>query len=83
MIQYGVSEEKAIVELYKEVEEAWKDLNKDMFRPTKFPRPLPILTLNLTRVLEVFYRLGDDEYTVVNQNAQDKIKAVLVDPIAL
>lgn len=83
MIQYGVSEETALVELYKEAEEAWKNLNKDMFRPTKFPRPLQILIVNLTRVLEVFYRLGNDEYTVVNQNAQDKIKAVLIHPITL
>lgn len=83
MAQYGVSEEKATVELYKEVEEAWKNLNKDMFRPTKFSRPLQILVINLTRVLEVFYRLGDDEYSVVNQNAQDKIKAILIDPVPL
>jgi len=83
MTQYEVSEEKATEEVYKKVEEAWKDLNEGMLRPTKFPRPLLILILNLTRVVEVFYRLGDDEYTIVNQNACDKIRAVLIHPLML
>ncbi|XP_074318954.1 (-)-drimenol synthase-like [Silene latifolia] len=81
MSQYGVSEEEAEEKLRDLVEEAWKDLNQEMFRPTKLPRPLMTRILNLSRVIEVFYRLGDDDYTVVSENMKEKIHAVLIDPV--
>lgn len=81
MKQYGVSEEKAVKELHMEVEGAWKDLNKEMLRPTKLPRPLMIRILNLSRVIEVFYSLGEDDYSIVSKNMQDKIQDVLLDHV--
>uniref|UniRef100_A0A803MH01 Uncharacterized protein n=1 Tax=Chenopodium quinoa TaxID=63459 RepID=A0A803MH01_CHEQI len=58
MKQFRVTEEIALEELHNVVEDAWKDLNEEMFRPTTFPRPLMNRILNLSRVIEVFYRLG-------------------------
>ncbi|KAH9626785.1 hypothetical protein KSS87_001944 [Heliosperma pusillum] len=81
MSQYGVSEEEAEVKLRGLVEEAWKDLNQEMLRPTKLPRPLMMRILSLSRVIEVFYRLGEDDYTVVSDNMKEKIHAVLIDPV--
>ncbi|KAH9626779.1 hypothetical protein KSS87_001938 [Heliosperma pusillum] len=81
MSQYGVSEEEAEEKLRELVEEAWKDLNMEMLRPTKFPRPLMMRILNLSRVIEVFYRLGEDDYSVVSENMKEKIHAVLIDPV--
>lgn len=81
MVQNDVSEEIAIEQLHKKVEEAWMDLNEEFFRPTTFPRPLLTIILNLARVIEFYYGLGDDGYSVVNQNTRDKIQRVLIDPI--
>ncbi|XP_056683474.1 (-)-drimenol synthase isoform X2 [Spinacia oleracea] len=83
MKQFGVTEEIALKELHNIVEDAWKDLNKEMLRPTTFPRPLMTRILNLSRVIEVFYRLGEDDYSIVSQNMQQKVQLVLIDPIVL
>ncbi|XP_057539368.1 (-)-germacrene D synthase-like isoform X1 [Amaranthus tricolor] len=79
--QYGVNEEEAIKELQIIVEKAWMDLNEEMLRPTTFPMPLMTRILNLSRVIEVFYRLGEDDYSFVSKSMQDKIRLVLIDPI--
>lgn len=81
MKQYGVTEQEAVKELRNIVEEAWKDLNEEMLRPTTFPRPLMTRILNLSRVIEVFYRHGEDDYSIVSQNMQEKVKLVLIDPV--
>ncbi|XP_010694277.2 (-)-drimenol synthase [Beta vulgaris subsp. vulgaris] len=81
MKQYGVGEEEAVKELHNIVEEAWKDLNEEMLRPTTFPRPLMTRILNLSRVIEVFYRLGEDDYSIVSQNMQQKVELVLIHPV--
>ncbi|XP_074321458.1 (-)-drimenol synthase-like [Silene latifolia] len=81
MSQYGVSEEEAEEKLRELVEDAWKDLNQEMLRPTKLPRPMMMRILNLSRVIEVFYRLGEDDYSVVSENMKEKIHAVLIDPV--
>lgn len=83
MKQFGVTEEIALKELHNIVEDAWKDLNKEMLRPTTFPRPLMTRILNLSRVIEVFYRLGEDDYSIVSQNMQQKVQLVLIDPVVV
>ncbi|KAK9689061.1 hypothetical protein RND81_09G032500 [Saponaria officinalis] len=83
MLQYDVSEEEAEEKLRELVEEAWKDLNQEMLRPTKLERPLMMRILNLSRIIEVFYRLGEDDYSVVSQNMKDKIQLVLIDPVTV
>ena len=76
-----MNEEEAIKELQIIVEKAWMDLNEEMLRPTTFPMPLMTRILNLSRVIEVFYRLGEDDYSFVSKSMQDKIRLVLIDPI--
>ncbi|XP_010546417.1 PREDICTED: alpha-humulene/(-)-(E)-beta-caryophyllene synthase-like [Tarenaya hassleriana] len=62
MKQYGVSKEKATEEIERIISETWKDLNQELMRPYSMPRPILIRILNLTRVIEVFYKY-QDSYT--------------------
>ncbi|KAJ8436198.1 hypothetical protein Cgig2_006885 [Carnegiea gigantea] len=55
----GVSEEEACRELYKQVEDAWKDLNAAFFYPESPPMPLLLRILNYARVMELLYRAED------------------------
>ncbi|XP_021754889.1 probable sesquiterpene synthase [Chenopodium quinoa] len=81
MKQFRVTEEIALEELHNVVEDAWKDLNEEMLRPTTLPRPLMNRILDLSRVIEVFYRLGEDDYSIVSKNMQEKVQLVLIDPV--
>uniref|UniRef100_A0A7C9DYN4 (+)-delta-cadinene synthase n=1 Tax=Opuntia streptacantha TaxID=393608 RepID=A0A7C9DYN4_OPUST len=83
MAQYDASEEKAIEELYKKVEEAWKELNEEMLKSRNLPRQLLTVILNLTRLAAVIYRFDVDEFTVSNQAMRSKIQALFIDPIPL
>ncbi|PRQ55594.1 putative (E,E)-germacrene B synthase [Rosa chinensis] len=50
MKQYGVTEEEAEVELTKQVNDSWQDINEEWLDATSIPRPLLLLILNFARV---------------------------------
>ncbi|KAL3508572.1 hypothetical protein ACH5RR_027973 [Cinchona calisaya] len=81
--QYGASEQEAVDELQKQVVNAWKDTNKECLNPTSLV-PMPILerVLNLSRVIHLLYKDGD-EYTNSKTNLKDLIISVLVDPVKI
>ncbi|KAK9155486.1 hypothetical protein Sjap_002966 [Stephania japonica] len=59
MNQYGLPEEEVEAELNKQVEEAWKELNKGLLRPTAFPMPILMRVVNLSRMIYVLYKHED------------------------
>ncbi|KFK27691.1 hypothetical protein AALP_AA8G415900 [Arabis alpina] len=59
MEQYGVSKEKAVEEIESIVLDAWKDMNQELMKPHSCPFPLLMRILNLSRVIDVFYRYQD------------------------
>lgn len=59
MQQFGVSKERAVEVMGNIVSDAWKDLNQELMRPHVFPFPLLMRVLNLSRVIDVFYRYQD------------------------
>nr|QLC36837.1 terpene synthase 25 [Cannabis sativa] len=81
MKQYGVSEEEAVEELNKRVVNYWKEINEDFIRPTAVPLPILIRVLNFTKVAELIYKEGDDQYTHVGKVLKKSIAALLIDPI--
>ncbi|MBA0716544.1 hypothetical protein Golax_015365 [Gossypium laxum] len=86
MREYGVSEQEACIELKKQVENAWKDINHElMFSETSKVVPMPVLmrSLNLTRVIDFLYKDGEDQYTHVGKNCKDGITSLLINPISL
>ncbi|XP_039022280.1 (+)-delta-cadinene synthase isozyme XC14-like [Hibiscus syriacus] len=85
MREHGVSEEKACIELKKQVDNAWKDINYEMiFSETSKVVPVSVLTrvLNLTRATEFMYLAGDG-YTHVGKSTKDGITSLLIDPISV
>ncbi|KAF5936520.1 hypothetical protein HYC85_027649 [Camellia sinensis] len=59
MKQHGVSKQEAIVELYKMIENAWRDINEEMLKPTAISMKLLIRVLNLSRISDVVYKYVD------------------------
>ncbi|XP_077242171.1 beta-cubebene synthase-like [Tasmannia lanceolata] len=80
MIQYGVSHEEACEKLTEMAAIAWKDVNQACLRPTVFPMPILLPSINLARVAEVIYLRGDG-YTHAGGETKKHITAMLVEPI--
>ncbi|KAL0729015.1 hypothetical protein Bca4012_025108 [Brassica carinata] len=59
MKQFGVSKERAEEEIFNIVSNAWKDLNQELMRPHSVSFSLLMPILNLSRVIDVFYRYQD------------------------
>ena len=80
---HGVSkEEHAYQELLKQVENAWKDINKAMLQPYAIPKPLMTRVLNLARAANEIYE-REDGYTIVSPTMKEKVAAVLFKPIPI
>ncbi|KAK7312994.1 hypothetical protein VNO77_37306 [Canavalia gladiata] len=77
MKQHGVTKQEAIDELYKQVTSAWKDINKEYLNPTKVPRTLVTIILNLSRVMDVLYK-DEDGYTHSDGSTKNDITALLL-----
>ncbi|XP_074313406.1 (-)-drimenol synthase-like [Silene latifolia] len=78
-----VTENEANEMLTKEVEDAWKVINKAMLRPYVIPKPLLTRILNSARSAHVIYHGTADGFTNVNQILKDKIDSVFARPIPL
>ena len=68
--------------IHLQVANAWKDINEECIRPTVVPMPLLMCCLNLTGVLDVIYKEGDN-YTHVGKEMKDNVALVLIDPIPI
>ncbi|KAL4353892.1 hypothetical protein GQ457_06G022470 [Hibiscus cannabinus] len=82
MNQYGTSMQVAYEELFKQVNDAWKDINEGFLKPTAAPTSALYLILNLARVMDVLYK-GEDAYTRAGNSAETSITALLIDPIPI
>ncbi|EOY12644.1 Delta-cadinene synthase isozyme A [Theobroma cacao] len=82
MKQYEVPEQEAYKEFDKQIKNAWKDINEEFFMPTVVPEQALDRILNLTRVLDLFYK-DEDAYTNVGEAAKTSITSLLIDPIPI
>ncbi|KAK4760028.1 hypothetical protein SAY87_023159 [Trapa incisa] len=81
MKEHRVTEQAALEELWKKVDNAWKDLNNECFKPRLMTDPALTRILNITRSLSLFYKDNKDCYTHSNLKLKQKVTALLVDPI--
>nr|A0A140KFG9.1 RecName: Full=Hedycaryol synthase; AltName: Full=(2E,6E)-hedycaryol synthase; AltName: Full=Terpene synthase 1; Short=CbTps1 [Camellia brevistyla]BAU68096.1 hedycaryol synthase [Camellia brevistyla] len=81
MKQHGVSKQEAIVELYKMIENAWRDINEEMLKPTAISMKLLIHVLNLSRISDVVYKYVDG-YTHP-EIIKDHVISLFEDPIPM
>lgn len=83
MKQHGVSEEEVRKLFSRQIEDAWKDMNQELLRPSnQVPMPLLIRVLNLARVMDLLYK-EEDAYTHVGKVIRDGITSLLIDPLLL
>ncbi|XVF79347.1 hypothetical protein PTKIN_Ptkin14bG0214400 [Pterospermum kingtungense] len=82
MKQHNLSEEAALKDFEKMLEDAWKDMNEELCsRPTAVPRDFLLVLVNLSRVTYLFYKRGDG-YTHP-EYVKDDIRALFVDPLPI
>ncbi|MBA0845113.1 hypothetical protein Goarm_023230 [Gossypium armourianum] len=84
MKQRGVSMQEAYNEFYKQINNAWKDINEECLKPTAATaRSALNRILNLARVMDLFHK-GEDAYTHVGDAAKTSINiALLIDSIPI
>ena len=83
MNQYGVTEEEAKIELTKQKDDAWKDINQewlDLHSSNSIPKPLLQIILNLARSGEVLYK-NEDLYTNAEAGLKGFIVSLLIEPV--
>ncbi|KAH0773887.1 hypothetical protein KY290_011024 [Solanum tuberosum] len=81
MNEYGVTKEKARMEIRKLIANYWKDLNEDYLKHIiVISRVLLMVMLNLTRTAEFVYK-DEDAYSFSNNNLKDVISMLLIHPI--
>lgn len=81
MKQYNVSKEEACSALNIVVEDAWKDLAEEIFRPTT---PIPMSWLmrirNFCRVCNYVFKY-ENAFTMLNQKMKDALTLLFVEPV--
>nr|QYL01197.1 terpene synthase 7 [Stevia rebaudiana] len=78
----GASKEEACVFFAKQVEDAWKVINRASLRPTDIPFSLLSPIINITSVIHVFYG-GNDNYGHAGEEMIGYIKSLLVHPMVV
>ncbi|KAE8674440.1 Detected protein of unknown function [Hibiscus syriacus] len=80
--QYGASAQVAYDEFYKQINNAWKDINEEFLKPTAVSKSALDRVLNLARVIDLLYK-DEDAYTHVGESAKTSITMLLIDPITV
>ncbi|KAJ9567134.1 hypothetical protein OSB04_003100 [Centaurea solstitialis] len=76
---FGVSENVAVDELMKMIENAWKDLNEECLQLREFSMDVLAPILNLARMIDVAYK-HNDGFTFPEKTLKKYITLLLVDP---
>nr|ACN67535.1 beta-caryophyllene synthase [Mikania micrantha] len=80
--QYDVSEEHAINLVREEIEDVWKDINKDSLTAKDVPRPLILVVVNYARTLYYLYKYNDNFFEV-EEDIKEDIKSLLIHPMSI
>ncbi|KAD7478283.1 hypothetical protein R6Q59_007726 [Mikania micrantha] len=78
----ATEEEKVYGLLNKEVEDAWKDLNKESLICKDVPMRLKMNVINLTRIIDTLYKY-EDTFTRVGKELIDNIKSCFIHPMSV
>ncbi|KAL8200818.1 hypothetical protein R6Q57_012157 [Mikania cordata] len=78
----GASEKEACEYILKQVEDAWKVINQESLRPTEIPFPLLMPAINLARMADVLYDVGDG-FTHAGKEIINHIKSLFLYPAVI
>ncbi|TMW80131.1 hypothetical protein EJD97_023698 [Solanum chilense] len=82
MKEYGASKQETYVKFQNEVTNAWKDINKEFFRPTEVPMFVLERVLNFTRVIDTLYK-EEDGYTNARGKLKSMINSILIESVKI
>ncbi|KAM5574896.1 (-)-germacrene D synthase-like [Rosa sericea] len=85
MKEHCATEEEATIELTKQANNAWKDINEGWLYSAgaaNVPRPLLLRIINLARVVEVIYK-HEDGFTFAGTITKDIITSLVVEPVPI
>ncbi|PIA38095.1 hypothetical protein AQUCO_02800026v1 [Aquilegia coerulea] len=71
----GLSESEAIEKIQKRIISLWKDMGQECLRPNPVPMRVLQIVLNLQRIMEMYYGVKDDGYSVSTANIGKGIDA--------
>ncbi|GAA0170262.1 hypothetical protein Leryth_021771 [Lithospermum erythrorhizon] len=80
MNQYGVTQERAVSHLRNQITCAWKDINEDFLCQINVPRPLLMVILNFSRMINLLYH--DEDSFSNSKKLKGLVASLLVDPVA-
>ncbi|KAI7743350.1 hypothetical protein M8C21_003231 [Ambrosia artemisiifolia] len=80
--QYHYTDEHVYDLMRKQVEDAWKDINLESITRKDVPMPLIMVGVNLTRLVEILYKDGDN-FTHPGEQFKNIVKSLLVHPISI
>lgn len=81
MKEHGVSERKAVAELRKKIENAWKEMNQECMKPAQVPLNLLARMLNVVRLSNVLYK--DVDTFTNSEHLKTFVTQLFIDPIPL
>ncbi|PHT45436.1 hypothetical protein CQW23_14594 [Capsicum baccatum] len=82
MKEYGASKQEAYIKYHKEIINGWKDVNKELLRPTKVPMFVLERVLNFARVMDMLYK-EEDAYTNSKGKLKNMISMLLVESVKI
>ncbi|XP_049386694.1 (E,E)-germacrene B synthase-like [Solanum stenotomum] len=82
MKEYGASKQETYIKFQKEVTNAWKDINKELFRPTEVPMFVLERVLNFARVIDTLYK-EEDGYTNAKGKLKNMINLILIESVKI
>ncbi|MFS7911702.1 putative (-)-beta-caryophyllene synthase [Helianthus anomalus] len=80
--QYDVTEEYAIDMVHKQIEDVWKDINRESLMCKEFPRPLITVVINYVRTVYYLYKYNDN-FSEVGEDMKDHIQALFVHAVTI
>ncbi|GJV97582.1 beta-caryophyllene synthase [Tanacetum coccineum] len=92
MKQYGVTEEHACDLVRKQIEDLWRDINRESLMCKDVPMPIIMVVINLIRTLDYVYKYKDsftgggeelkDSFTEAEE-LKDLIKTLFIHPMSI
>ncbi|WMV34391.1 hypothetical protein MTR67_027776 [Solanum verrucosum] len=82
MKEYGASKQETYTKFHKEVVNGWKDINKELIRPTEVPMFVRERALYFACVMDTLYK-EEDGYTNSKGKLKNMINLLLVEPVKI
>ena len=80
--EYNVTEEHAYECLHKQIEDVWKDINREALMTKNVPMHMIMIAVNLVRIWEALYENDKDNFTYA-EGLKDHIKSLFIDAMSI